>query len=232
MRGRETITLMTHSALQDVLAQLDALHDPAIEAVNQRHGDDHGVNLTKLRAVAKPLGRDLALADALWATGVSAPRLVALLIWRPKDLTAEQLDAMLHQASTPKVIDWLVNYLAKKSPQAEQLRQFWLADAEPDIQAAGWALTSDRVVKGRSEADERDTLLDQIEAVMAQTTGRTQWGMNETLAQIGITDPELRSRAMAIGEKLQVLKDYPTPAGCTSPAAPIWIAEMVRRRQA
>jgi hypothetical protein len=28
-----------------------------------------------------------------------------------------------------------------------------------------------------------------------------------------------------------VLKDHPTPPNCTSPFAPIWITEMVRRRQ-
>jgi hypothetical protein len=27
-----------------------------------------------------------------------------------------------------------------------------------------------------------------------------------------------------------VRKDYPTPPNCTSPFAPIWIAEMVRRQ--
>jgi hypothetical protein len=27
-----------------------------------------------------------------------------------------------------------------------------------------------------------------------------------------------------------VLKDYPTSPGCTSPFAPIWITEMVRRQ--
>jgi hypothetical protein len=28
-----------------------------------------------------------------------------------------------------------------------------------------------------------------------------------------------------------VLKDYPTPPNCTSPFAPIWITEMVRREE-
>ncbi|GAA2586263.1 hypothetical protein Stube_59600 [Streptomyces tubercidicus] len=37
-------------------------------------------------------------------------------------------------------------------------------------------------------------------------------------------------RALAIGERLEVLKDYPTSAGCTSPFAPVWIAETVQRR--
>jgi hypothetical protein len=37
-------------------------------------------------------------------------------------------------------------------------------------------------------------------------------------------------RAVAIGERLQVLAEYPTPPNCTSPFAPFWIAELVRRQ--
>jgi 3-methyladenine DNA glycosylase AlkD len=56
--------------------------------------------------------------------------------------------------------------------------------------------------------------------------------MNNTLAAIGIHHPEHRARALAIGEALGVYRDYPTPPGCTSPFAPIWIGEMVRRQEA
>ncbi|MEK8104370.1 hypothetical protein NKG94_02940 [Micromonospora sp. M12] len=58
---------------------------------------------------------------------------------------------------------------------------------------------------------------------------RLQWAMNHCLAQIGITHEEHRARAIGIGERLEVLKDYPTSPGCTSPYAPVWIEEMVRR---
>ncbi len=54
--------------------------------------------------------------------------------------------------------------------------------------------------------------------------------MNHCLAQIGIENPHLRARAIAIGEGLGVLKDYPTPPNCTSPYAPVRIAEMVKRQ--
>jgi 3-methyladenine DNA glycosylase AlkD len=56
--------------------------------------------------------------------------------------------------------------------------------------------------------------------------------MNTCLAQIGIAHPKHRVRALAIGERLEVLKDYPTPPGCTSPFAPVWITEIVRRQDA
>jgi 3-methyladenine DNA glycosylase AlkD len=56
--------------------------------------------------------------------------------------------------------------------------------------------------------------------------------MNVALANIGIHHAEHRARALAIGEALGVYRDYPTPPGCTSPFAPIWIGEMVRREVA
>ena len=67
---------------------------------------------------------------------------------------------------------------------------------------------------------------------MKDAPDRLQWAMNAYLAQIGIDHPDHRARAIDIGERLEVLKDYPTPPNCTSPFAPIWITEMVRRQPA
>lgn len=213
----------------EVIDELRALEEPKIRAVNERHGDDHGVNLTKLRAVAKRLKADHALARDLWATGDSAARLLALLVCRPKEFGRDELDGMLRESRTPKVQDWLVGYVVKKSPHAEELRTAWFDDPDPAVAGAGWALTSDRVVRAPEGLD-LPGLLDLVETQMVAAPGRLQWAMNTCLAQIGIEHPALRERALEIGERLGVLRDYPTPPGCTSPYAPIWIAEMVSRR--
>ncbi|MEH6821203.1 MAG: DNA alkylation repair protein [Dietzia psychralcaliphila] len=220
----------TTPALADVMAELSALEDLAIRAVNERHGDDHAVNLTKLRAVAKRIKKNQPFAVELWATGDSAARLLALLICRPKEFSAAELDEMLREARTRKVHDWLVGYVVMKGPHAEQLRREWLGDPDPVVAAAGWSLTADRVVK-KPEGLDLPGLLSVIEAEMAGAHERLQWEMNTCLAQIGIQNPELRGRALEIGERLGVLRDYPTPAGCTSPYAPEWINEMVRRKE-
>lgn len=73
-------------------------------------------------------------------------------------------------------------------------------------------------------------LLDVIEAEMKGAPHRLQWAMNTCLAQIGTGHAEHRDRPITMGERLEVLKDYPTPPGCTSPFAPVWITEMVRRQ--
>ncbi|MER5443710.1 DNA alkylation repair protein [Streptomyces sp. NPDC002790] len=226
----ETETEATAATVRELLDELAGLEDPRARAVNERHGDDHGVNLGKLRAIAKRLKTRQDLAVELWATGDTAARLLALLVCRPKAFGEGELDAMLRAARAPKVRDWLINYVVKKSPHAEALRLAWLDDEDPSVAGAGWALTADRVVK-RPEGLDLSGLLDVIEAEMGGAPERLQWDMNTCLAQIGIAHPGQRDRAVAVGERLGVLKEYPTSAGCTSPYAPTWIAEMVRRAE-
>ena len=225
-----TTTTPRPPTVAELMAELSGLADPRIAAVNSRHGDDHAVNLTSLRAVAKRVRKNHPLALELWATGDSTARLLALLICRPKEFSASELDAMIRVARTRKVHDWLVSYVVMKGPHAEELRVAWLAGHDPVVASAGWALTADRVVK-KPEGLDLPGLLDQIEAEMAGAHERLQWEMNSTLAQIGIENPDLRPRALEIGERLGVLRDYPTPPNCTSPFAPAWIAEMVRRKE-
>jgi 3-methyladenine DNA glycosylase AlkD len=215
----------------EVMAELAMLEDPKMREANEKRGDDHGVNLSKLRAVAKRLKTQQDLARELWATNDTAARLLALLICRPKVFERDELDAMLRESRAPKVHDWLVNYVVKKSPHTEELRVAWSADADPVVASAGWALTTERVAK-KPEGLDLDGLLDTIEAEMKDAPDRLQWAMNHTLAQIGIEHAEHRARALGIGERLEVLKDYPTPPNCTSPYAPDWINEMVSRRSA
>ncbi|MEU4482808.1 DNA alkylation repair protein [Micromonospora sp. NPDC023966] len=220
---------MAETTLTDVLAELAALEDPKTREVNERHGDDHGVNLGKLRALANWLKTQQELACRLWETGDTAARLLAILVCRPKAFERDELDVMLRQARRPKVHDWLVSYVVKKNPHSEELRVAWSADPDPVVASAGWALTTERVAK-KPEGLDLPGLLDVIEAEMKGAPDRLQWAMNHCLAQIGIEHAEHRARAIEIGERLEVLKDYPTSPGCTSPFAPVWISEMVRRR--
>lgn len=216
------------ASVHAVLAELALLEDPKVRRVNEKHGDDHGVKLSELRAIAKRLKTQQELAVRLWETGGTPARLLAILVCRPASFGPDDLDAMLRDAIAPKVHDWLVNYVVKKNPHAEELRQRWFSDPDPVVASGGWALTTERVAKDPAGLD-LDGLLDIIEAQMKDAPDRLQWAMNHCLAQIGIEHAGQRSRAIGIGERLEVLKDYPTAPGCTSPFAPVWITEMVRR---
>jgi 3-methyladenine DNA glycosylase AlkD len=216
--------------VDEVMRELAALEDPAMRAANEKRGDDHGLNLSKLRAVAKRLKIQHDLALELWATSDTAARLLATLICKPREFSADQLDTMLREIRAPKLHDWFVSYVVKPGPHADALSERW-KDQGDLAGCAGWSLTAHRVAKGAGGLD-LVALLDQIEREMKTTEETKQWSMNHCLAEIGIHFPQHRARAIAIGERLKVLIDYPVSPGCTSPYAPAWIAEIVRRQTA
>ncbi|MFJ2620078.1 DNA alkylation repair protein [Glutamicibacter sp. NPDC087344] len=224
-----SVVLTPQSKVAEVQAALAELEDPRMRAVNEKYGDDLGVNLTKLRALAKALKSNQELAAELWATGDTATRLVAILISKPRLFTLEELERWLRESRVPKVQGWFVNYVVKKNKNLEELRRVLMTDKDPVVASAGWELTAHQVVKAPENLD-LPVLLDTVEAEMKEAPERLQWAMNNTLAQIGIEHEPLRSRALQIGNELQVLADYPTSPGCTSPFAPIWINEMVKRK--
>jgi 3-methyladenine DNA glycosylase AlkD len=150
------------------------------------------------------------------------------LVCKPKVLSAAELNAMVHDIRSPKLLDWFIVNMVKPSRHAEELRLGW-KDGGNLVGRAGWSLTTGRVVKG-AEGLGLKALLDQIEKEMKQAPAHKQWAMNHCLAEIGIHHREHRARAIGIGERLAVLIDYPASPGCTPPYAPVWIAEMVRRK--
>ena len=73
-------------------------------------------------------------------------------------------------------------------------------------------------------------VLDRIEKEMPKAMPEVQWTMNNTLGAIGIHDPKLRKRAIAIGEKIVLYRDWPVAKGCIPPYVPVWVDAMVKRQ--
>jgi 3-methyladenine DNA glycosylase AlkD len=218
--------------LEEILAQLKALGNEKVRAYNKKNGahdNQFGVRLGDIRNLAKQIKASHELATALWETDNIDAQLLAILLIKPKNLTAAELDQMVRAASFVQLADWLNAYVVKNHPDKETLRQTWMDDDNPWAARAGWNLTNERI-GSRPEGLDLVAILDRIESEMPDAAPEVQWTMNYCLAGIGIHFPELRPRALAIGEALGIYRDYPVSKGCTSPFAPIWINEMVRRQ--
>lgn len=215
----------------EILERLRALGSDAVRQVNARNGagEQFGVKLGDLRTIAKELKTDPELAEALWKTGNADAMLLSTLIAKPKLIPADELDVRVRLVTYAQLADWLNSYVVKQHPEKEALRQRWMASDDTMARRAGWSLTAERVAKSPEGLD-LGGLLDRIEQEMGGAPEMAQWTMNYVLAEIGIRFPEHRERAIAIGERLGVFRDYPTSKGCTSPFAPIWIREMVARQ--
>jgi len=215
------------------LAELESLGNEKVRAQNRRNGagdNQFGVRLGDIRKLAAKIKANEQLAAALWDTGNLDVQLLAILLIKPKNLSRDMLDRMVRAVTSAQVADWLSAYVVKKHPDKEELRQAWMEEEDRWAARAGWSLTSERIGRNPDGLD-LPGLLDRIAREMPGAAPEVQWTMNFCLAGIGIHSPAHRKRAIAIGEKLGIYRDYPVSKGCTSPFAPIWINEMVRRRK-
>lgn len=219
--------------VNEVLTQLESLGNEKMRQHNTKFGagdNQFGVKMGDIRALSQKIKTDHELSLALWETGNIEARFLATLIIIPKRLSATELEKMIRSERFPQVIDWLYSYVVKEHADKEQLRQQWLHSDDVMCARLGWSLTSGRVARSPEGLD-IPALLDRIESEMPTAPPEVQWTMNTTLAQIGIHLPAYRQRALDIGERLGIYRDYPVSKGCTSPFAPIWINEMVRRQE-
>lgn len=214
------------------MERLESLGSEKVKAIYAKRGEaasQFGVKMGDLRVVAKEIKTDHDLALQLWSTGCLDAMLLATLVITPKLLTPDQLDEMVRAGTNSQLADWLNSYVVKVHPQKEEMRVKWMASDNEMTLRSGWSLTAERVAKNPEGLD-LPGLLDRIEKEMGSAHPMAQWTMNYTLAEIGINNPDLRARAVAIGEGLGVYRNYPCAKGCISPFAPIWIEEMSKRK--
>lgn len=221
--------------LKETLAKLESLGDEKRRAFNIKNGagkmKQFGVAMGDLRALAKKIKTNHELALELWKTGNIDAQLLAILLMKPKEVSAKELDKMVRTARFAWVADWFNAYIVKEQPPAdkETLCLKWMEDEDGWAARAGWNLTATKVAK---DADRLDlpALLDRIEKEMPDAPPETQWMMNNTLIAIGVHHPKHRKRAIAIGEKIGLYKDWPVSKGCTPPYVPVCVPEMVKRQ--
>lgn len=218
--------------LKKILKRLESLGDEKTRARHIKNGardNLYGVKMGDIRTLAKEYKGDHGLALELWDTENLDARMLAILLMKPEELSNKNLDRIVRSETFYWAADWLNNYIVKKYPDKETLREAWMTDDHPMAARAGWSLTAERITKG-AEGLDLTALLKRIESEMADAPPEVQWTMNMALVETGIHFPKHRKRAIAIGEKLGIYSDYPERKGCTSPFAPIWINEMVSRQ--
>ncbi|MHC4910737.1 MAG: DNA alkylation repair protein [Planctomycetota bacterium] len=233
-------TRVAATTAKDTLAELEALGDEKRRTFNAKTGRDgipgvpldkqFGVKTGDIRKLAKKIKKDHDLGLKLWKTGNVDAQMLAILIMRPKDLSAEELDTLVREARFAWVADWLQSYVIKEQPFAEReaLRKQWMKATEKDswVARAGWHLTASMINQDEDGMGVA-ALLDRIEKKMPKAAPETQWTMNNTLVAIAVKHLKHRKRAIAIGEAIGLYADWPKAKGCTIPYVPVWVDAIV-----
>lgn len=219
-------------SVQTILQELESLGNPTMRKHHIKHGASgilFGVKMGDIRKIAKRIGVDHDQAVDLWNTGIMDARLLAILTADPGRMTDSDLQDWVRAGNIDQVADWLQSYLVKVHTEKENLRKAWMNETDPWLLRSAWALTAGRIAS-TPDGINIEMLLDRIDKELSTAHPAVQWTMNTALAYIGIHHPDFRQRAISIAEQWGVYRDYPVSKGCTSPFAPIWIAEMVRRK--
>jgi len=229
--------------LKDALAKLESLGDqkrreynlkPAPHRIPAGKLNQYGVAMGDLRKLAAKIKPPAAhpLALQLWKTGNIDAQLLAILIMKPKELSAKDIDRMVREARFYQVADWFNSNIVKElAPDVkESLRVKWMKDKDGWAARAGWNLTASKINRGDDADLDVEGLLDRLAKEMPKAPPQTQWTMNNTLMAIGIKHAALRQRAIAIGEKIGLYKDWPQSKGCVIPYVPTAVPAMVKRK--
>jgi 3-methyladenine DNA glycosylase AlkD len=191
--------------------------------------------LGDLRKIAKDIKKDHQLAMELWSIGEYLPRQLAILIMDPKLLSQElinKLDTDIQDhvmEEKHQLIDWLMANQLSRDKKTIALMESWQCSTSTLQRRIFWYYQGRLRWVGQTPPPNTEELLSAIEEGIEGEQPDVQWAMNFTAAQIGIFQPEFRSRCIALGERIGLYKDEVVPKGCTPSYLPQLISIQVAK---
>jgi hypothetical protein len=122
-----------------------------------------------------------------------------------------------------QLIDWLMANQLSKDKKSITLMESWENSPSTLQRRIFWYYQGRLRWVGQTPPPNSEDLLTSMEARMAIEKPEVQWAMNFTAAQIGIFQPELRSRCITLGERIGLYKHDKVAKGCT----PNYLPELI-----
>lgn len=160
----------------------------------------YGVPMRDIQALAKKLGRDHELAEALWDTGLYEARLLTAYVDDPAAVTSAQMDRWAKDFDNWGVVDTVCFSLFDRSPLAWKKVAPWCKRREEFVRRAGFVLlaclalhdkaaSDDAFMKvlpllERGATDERHLVSKAVSWAIRSTGGRSA-ALNTALLELG-----------------------------------------------
>ncbi|MBL8622595.1 MAG: DNA alkylation repair protein, partial [Myxococcales bacterium] len=194
------------------LGELSAAGSEQTRKTYRRHGAPEplfGVSFATLRAMAKRIGVDHALAIGLWDTGNTDARCLAALIADPAQLTVATADAWASATRYHTVIDLVAGVVARSPIALERMAQ-WVGSDEDHVARCGWTVMAQLAQHDRAIADAAFTpYLAVIERRIHDAPNSSREGMNSALIAIGGRSDALAEPAIAAARRIgEVVVDH------------------------
>lgn len=177
-------------------------------------GKAFGVSVSDLRKLAKTLGRNHALAAALWKTGWYEARMLTAFIDQPERVTAAQMDRWCRDFDNWAICDHLCFHLFDRTTHAWAKVAEWSGNPGEFVKRGAFALLASLAGHDKRSGDQPFLAsLPLIELAAADERNFVKKGVSWALRRIGWRSPALHGASVALAERLAA-----SPA-----AAPRWV---------
>jgi len=192
----------------DIIDRIKSLADPAALAGMARFGinPEHacGVSVSKLRPMARSIGKSHELAEMLWESQIHEARILACLIDVPELVTHEQMERWVQDFNSWDLCDLCCNHLFRKMASAYDWVGRWAAREEEFVRRAGFVLIACLAVHDKKADDAKFVgYLPMITCFAVDDRNYVKKAVNWALRQIGKRNLALNAVAEETARELR-----------------------------
>jgi len=175
-----------------------------------------GVPVGVIRGYAKKVGKDHALALALWKSGHYEARMLACFVDEPAEVTPAQMDAWARAFDNWAICDTACFHLFDRTPHAMTKVAAWAPRSDEFVRRAAFALLASLTVHDKSLPDTAfEKGLTLIERFATDERNFVKKSVNWALRSIGKRNAVLHRHALAVAGRLSK----------SAAAAPRWVGK-------
>jgi 3-methyladenine DNA glycosylase AlkD len=161
-----------------------------------------GVSVGTVRAIAKPLRGQHALAEPLWKTGIHEARLLAIFVADPERMSRSAIERWLDDVVSWDLCDHLCGDLASHRADATELIRRWIKSPKLYVKRAAFALIATLAVHGKDDDDLFAELAGLVVEHSDDARPHVRQAASWALRSIGKRDAANRDRALSAAAEL------------------------------
>jgi 3-methyladenine DNA glycosylase AlkD len=192
----------------EVLSELKKHADPKARAQLAYFGVNvpkaYGISAPVLHAFARHIGKDQALAEELWSSGIHEARILAPLIGESEKITAVQMERWVRDFNSWDVVDTVCCYLyAHAAPAWDKIYE-WSNRSKEFEKRAAFSLAAYLSYKDKFAKDARfKRFLSVIEREANDERNFVRKAVNWALRNIGKRNLQLNAAAIRSAERIR-----------------------------
>ncbi len=164
----------------------------------------YGISTPILHALARRIGKDPALAEQLWSSGIHEARILATLIGEPAKVTAMQMERWARAFDSWHIVDAACCYLYTGASSAWLQVEAWSSRREEFVKRAAFSLAAYLSYKDKQASDAQfERFLQIIEREAHDERNFVCKAVNWALRNIGKRNLRLNRSAIRAAERIR-----------------------------